>query len=173
MDNCLIAGNDCNEDGGAIYCLDNSLLVINNCTIADNVADYNGGGFYLNTATCWATMTNTILWSNTAGTTGNEIYAAAASPVGFFFSDYANATGDIIGSAVVTATASISLDPAFVTGPLGDYYLNSDVDAGADSPCIDAGTGTVAALKLDDKTTRTDEVADTDPPDLGYHYRRQ
>ncbi len=173
MDNCLIAGNDCNENGGGIYCLDNSRVVLNNCTLADNMTDYDGGGLYLNAATSWATMTNTILWGNTASSAaGNEIWANASAPIWFVYSDYSNSTDDVIGGSI-TETTTINLDPLFVTGPLGAYYLNSDADAGTDSPCIDAGTGTVAALELDDKTTRTDEVADTDPVDIGYHYGKQ
>jgi predicted outer membrane repeat protein len=173
MDNCLVAGNDCNEDGGAIYCIDFSLLVINNCTIADNIADYNGGGFYLNAATCIATMTDAILWSNTANATGHQIYAVGASPIAIFFSDYANATGDIIGSAVIATTASISLDPLFVTGSNGSEYYLSQIAAGwlQDSPCLDAGSDTAVNLGLDALTTRTDGITDAAVVDIGYHYK--
>ncbi len=59
-------------------------------------------------------------------------------------------------------------DPLFVTGPIGAYYL-SQIDAGQDitSPCVDAGD---PMTNPPNGTTRTDEIADTVPPDIGFHY---
>ena len=45
-----------------------------------------------------------------------------------------------------------------------------DAGQGADSPCIDAGVVTAAAVGLDERTTRTDGVVDTGLLDLGFHY---
>jgi hypothetical protein len=65
----------------------------------------------------------------------------------------------------------ISLDPLFVTGPLGDYYL-SQVAAvqGSNSPGFDYGFTTAESLQLDGYTTRTDTIHDAAAADLGYHY---
>jgi len=74
----------------------------------------------------------------------------------------------------VEDTNNIDLDPLFVTGALGDYYL-SHIDAGQNenSPCIDRGS-TRSELAFDfslrDYTTRTDSLADTGQVDRGYHY---
>jgi hypothetical protein len=71
----------------------------------------------------------------------------------------------------VSGTGNIHSDPRFVTGPEGDYYL-SQIAAGqaSDSPCVDAGSDTAAALGLDVYTTRTDYVGDANAVDMGYHY---
>ena len=70
---------------------------------------------------------------------------------------------------VSTGSHNIAEDPNFVFG----YYL-SYIPAGQDynSPCIDKGSTTAAALGLDTYTTRTDGVNDvsTSLVDLGYHY---
>ncbi|MFC2173397.1 right-handed parallel beta-helix repeat-containing protein [Acidobacteriota bacterium] len=64
-----------------------------------------------------------------------------------------------------------SESPLFVAGPMGDYYL-SQISAGqaVDSPCLDGGSDLAAAVGLADRTTRTDEILDTDTVDQGYHF---
>lgn len=60
------------------------------------------------------------------------------------------------------------LDPLFASGPAGDFYLSQTLSSQpADSPCVNAGDPTVS---MPGGTTRTDEVPDAAPPDLGYHY---
>ena len=68
----------------------------------------------------------------------------------------------------------ISTNPEFTTGPgvyllyYPDYYL-SQVDAGQamDSPCLDTGDPNSSMFE---GTTRTDQVQDLAPMDMGYHY---
>ena len=64
-------------------------------------------------------------------------------------------------------TGNIDLDPLFVTGPGGDYYLSS-IAAGdpADSPSLDAGTGTMPT----GYTSTSDRQPDSGTRDQGYHY---
>ncbi len=59
-------------------------------------------------------------------------------------------------------------DPVFVHGPDGSYYL-SQLVAGQQitSPCVDAGD---PMMSIPYGTTRTDEIADIAPPDIGFHY---
>ncbi len=159
--------------GGGIYTTAPNSLMINNCTITGNSAGNYGGGLFCDSSTSHATLVDTILWSNTAATTGNEIYLNSTCTVLLFNSDYANATGDVVlGSGTIATTACISLDPLFVVGPGGNYYL-SQVAAGqlVDSPCLDAGSDTAVNLGLDTKTTRTDAVVDAGLVDIGYHYK--
>jgi len=75
---------------------------------------------------------------------------------------------DVNDTWVIDDNNNISEDPNFVFG----YYL-SYVPAGQDfnSPCIDIGSTTAAALGLDTYTTRIDGVFDSNIVDLGYHYR--
>ncbi|MEO0102065.1 MAG: T9SS type A sorting domain-containing protein, partial [candidate division WOR-3 bacterium] len=73
---------------------------------------------------------------------------------------------------------AFSLDPLFVSGPAGEYYL-SQIAAGQpeESPCVDAGDTLLmtSPLNLDSLihrwTTRSDTVYDAGRIDLGYHYR--
>jgi hypothetical protein len=70
---------------------------------------------------------------------------------------------------------NIQVDPCFVTGPLGSYYLSqtdtNDPNQTADSPCVDTGSDQASNVGLSHTyTTRTDEVFDTMVVDMGYHY---
>ena len=64
---------------------------------------------------------------------------------------------------------NISIDPCFVTGINGDYYL-SQLESGQvyESPCVGAGFGSLA--EGENLTTRTDSVIDTMFRDMGFHY---
>ena len=84
------------------------------------------------------------------------------------------------GSAVVSYSdvqggwmepSVLDIDPLFVSGPLGDYYL-SQIAAGqaVDSPCLDAGDPATGAGGWSSLTTRTDQELDTAVVDMGYHY---
>lgn len=59
---------------------------------------------------------------------------------------------------------NFSIDPLFVDGPAGRFYL------AAESPCVDAGSALAAFLGLDEFTTRPDSMRDTGKIDLGFHY---
>jgi len=63
---------------------------------------------------------------------------------------------------------NLDADPLFVSGPQGDYYL-SQIDAGQpeESPCVNRGDLT---WPVPNAATRTDEVSDIWPVDMGYHY---
>lgn len=172
MLNCLLAGNAADTNGGGIHVNGSSVLTITNCTVADNSADGSGGGACLDSSSTFGSglAQNAVFWGNSADA-GDEVYTINYD-LHFINSDYANATGDIEGTGNVSGDGStIHLDPLFVTGPRGGYYL-SQIAAGQtfDSPCLDAGAGTLAGLGLEGKTTSTSEDADTDPPDMGYHY---
>jgi len=67
---------------------------------------------------------------------------------------------------------NIHIEPTFVTGPLGNYYL-SQTAAGqlSDSTGIDLGDpATDPGLQLNSYTTRTDGITDSDIADMGFHY---
>ena len=59
---------------------------------------------------------------------------------------------------------NFSEDPMFITGSLGDYYLDPN------SPCVDAGSRSSDEAGLSDRTTQTDGTPDTGIVDMGYHY---
>jgi predicted outer membrane repeat protein len=170
---CVIAAskNGCGVDGGGLLRLNNCVVAghavsglwqngsttdveLVNCTVADN-------GTY--GVARWGTLPATITIHNTIVTgNGDDITGDA----GGFVVTYSNiGDGDFAGS-----DGNISADPLFVGGPLHDYYL-SQIAAGqaADSPCVDAGSGTTDSLGLPIATTRTDGGNDADAVDMGYH----
>jgi parallel beta-helix repeat protein len=166
---CAISLNFSDYHGGAIRS-DYTDATLTCCTISDNNATDSGGGAHLDGDSASCTARNSIFWGNSAGV-GNEIYTGTAFDLLFINSDYSSTTGDIEGTGTVSdGGGNIHTDPLFVTGPRGNYYLNSDADAGTDSPCIDAGSGVPADYGLQAKTTRTDGTVDTGTVDIGYHY---
>ncbi len=156
ISNCTITGNSAFWGGG----LDSCNGPISNCTISSNSAtgSFGGGGGAL--YACGGTITNCVVWGNDApthpelGDCGNAVITYSC------IRDWAGG-----------GEGNISDDPLFVEGPLGDYYLScTAAGQAADSPCIDAGSGTAESVGLDKFTTRTDGVPDAGMVDIGYHY---
>lgn len=103
-----------------------------------------------------------ILWGNKATEEGSELYGEESEA----FVGYSCVRGWDGGGE-----GNISDDPLFISGPLGDYYLSCrEAGQAADSPCIDAGSGTAESRGLEKLTTRTDQVTDAGIVDMGYHY---
>ncbi len=148
--NCLIAGNWSN---GIRAKGDETSFSARNCTVTGNL-----GYGVANTETCVATLENCVLWNEGA----DEILVSADATVNIRYSD-------VRGGAV--GDGNIDVDPGFVRGPIGLFYL-SQLAAGQaiDSQCVDAGDGLAETLGLDTHTTRVDEVGDAGAVDIGYHY---
>lgn len=168
--NCLIFGNTAGK-GGGIHVYRSAAPLIYSCTIAGNNADTYGGGFYSNSDAVSTTMTDSILWGNTAGTNGNQIAVITPATLLLNYSDYANGGGDVFVNGTFTPTNCITTDPLFVAGPQGNYYLSQiAAGEGADSGAVDTGSDTAANLGMDTKTTRSDKVFDEGQVDMGFHY---
>jgi len=169
--------------GGGLYVDSADAYVVNN-TFSANVcstAISYGGGIYVQRN--WsAVVKNNILAGNVCDGLGKNAGAIAAQPdtlgdtLTVDYNDaWANSPNDYYGVRV--GPHSLGLDPLFVTGSLGEYYL-SYVGAGQPetSPCVDAGdTVMTSPVNVDSMlrawTTRTDSVPDAGALDLGYHYR--
>ncbi|HCO95095.1 MAG TPA: hypothetical protein DIU00_14275, partial [Phycisphaerales bacterium] len=178
IENCLISYNFADNVGGGIACY-NSNPTIFNCVIANNSAVYKSGGIDLDSSSPEITnctiivddlnaskdggifayhdsspvITNCILWGN-----GDDLYNCSAT--------YSCIEDDDEGKG------NIHIEPTFVTGPLGNYYL-SQTAAGqlSDSTCVDIGDpATNPDLLVNTYTTRTDGITDTDVADMGAHY---
>lgn len=143
----VIAGN-VTGSGGGIYCNDNSSPTIAGTAIAGNTADYGGGvrcydfsspllvgcTFAGNWATAYGgafhnfnsspTLLHSILYGDSAGTSGDEIYSVGADSVVVSYSDV---EGGWPGEGNIDAF------PMFVLAERRDYRLLWH------SPCIDAG----------------------------------
>ena len=162
--NCLVVSNTSGEEGGGVFCNNQGECTLTNCTVADNDA-YAGGAISakLNSS---VTLFNTIIWANTGSMVWSEIYLSNSTAT----ADYCDLPSTGV-SPSVTQTDCISINPLFMIGPKGSYYL-SQVAAGqgSDSACVDAGDDTAANRNLNTRTTRIDGVPDAGTVDIGYHY---
>ena len=168
LNNCILTGNSAKYGGGLHLAY--STQTLNNCTIADNSGSLLGGG--LSCTENNVVITDSIIWGNTSGTIpSHQLYIYASTIVTLNYCDYSNGAGDIHNDGTLNITNSITTDPLFIVGPQGNYYLSQiAAGQGADSPAVDAGSDTAANLGMDDKTTRTDRVADEGQVDMGWHY---
>ncbi|MHC4153548.1 MAG: right-handed parallel beta-helix repeat-containing protein, partial [Planctomycetota bacterium] len=190
--NCLIINNQAGRDGGGISANWHAEPFIANCTVSGNAAPGTfgylngntgfGGGLYCGYGSR-TTVTESIFWNNYAldgyeiavGTGFNDLYDPLCSHLTVRYSDVKGGLADVKvdnGCPLPTwGPAAINIDPLFITGPLGDYYL-SQTAAGQpqNSPCLDFGSVNASYLGLNAYTTRTDEMFDKGVVDLGYHY---
>ncbi|MFC1851643.1 right-handed parallel beta-helix repeat-containing protein [candidate division CSSED10-310 bacterium] len=144
-------GIDITSDSGA---------TVENCTF-----DLNEEGIY-----CDSSPTSIIRDSIIFGSSQYGMHSEGACPQIHHncmwnpaaIGDYLNCSG---------TSGDIFSDPLFINGPDGDYYL-SHIAAGqsTDSPAINMGDETALAMELNAFTTRTDQVADTEMVDMGFHY---
>jgi predicted outer membrane repeat protein len=150
--NCLFSRNSSFE-GAGFYSCDFSTLRLTNATFADNVSQITGTIF--SEIGCQTTILNSILWNNGIDPISGEILIS-----------YSDIDGGYQG------IGNIDLDPAFVSGPRGDYYL-SQIQAGQtlDSSCINTGYMETTDNGVNVATTRTDGFFDNDNIDMGYHYQ--
>jgi len=184
LSNCIFSENSAVYDGGGLDNYDGSSPTVTNCIFSENSAGNGGGGLNTDTLSspelanctfrgnsaaqgggmqCVAgsnpSLTNCILW----GDSPDEAYVDASDPVVIY--------SDVQGGWTGLGNDNIDEDPLFTAGFVGCYYL-SQTAAGqpGQSPCVDTGSGTAAALGLDTRTTRRDEVGDAGVVDMGYHY---
>ena len=169
----LIYNNTSQSDSwnyGAGIFINSDTEVLNNTIVGNKCFGGNwnyGAGIRIYDST--NTIGNNIIVNNSA-TAGGGIYAGSGDHATLLNNDVWNNTGGNY-SGIAPGAADISVDPLFVTGPLGDFYLSQiAAGQGIDSPCIDYGFTTATILELDTYTTRTDSVPDAGVVDLGYHY---
>jgi parallel beta-helix repeat protein len=160
----LIAGNSARVSGAGIRLRDTWTTLINN-TIADNTGA-SADGIYVTHTTI--TATNNIIASNTYGLRTD----GSITPTIGFNDVWGNGTANYGGWPDPVGTqGNLSLDPLFLAGPGGGYYLSQTASGQAvDSPAVDAGSDSATNLGLDQRTTRSDGMADVGTVDMGYHY---
>ncbi len=162
VSNALIIKNSSIEYGGGVHCR-NSNITMNCATIADNTAigsEFGYGGGIVCCNDSMSTLRNTIIWGNSSKLQGKQIYVYwGETNLSLEYCCYGNETDDVGGSATVTPTDCITMDPLFVSPATDDYHL-SDY-----SPCIGAGTTTGApASDLEGNTRPNPPGSD---PDIG------
>jgi parallel beta-helix repeat protein len=130
--NCTFSGNSAGTDGGGMDNRVGSDPNVTNCTFSNNSATGNGGG--IDNYQSSPTVTNCILWGNTAPT-GSQIYGGSPTV------NYS----DVEGESVYPGTENINADPCFVDAAGGDLQLSTP-----NSPCVDAGDNSVPGLPATD-----------------------
>ena len=177
ISNCVISGNSA-VDGAGIYIQYGMYLNLMNCTISGNFASNRGGGICfsdLDIRDEAAIITGCLFWDNTALGDGDEIailydHGPSSIPVRVSYTDILRGPENIYeepgGAFLEWGEGNIDVDPMFVTGPLGEYYLDLL------SPCVDAGSSLASNFYVGG-TTRTDGVDDTGFVDMGYHYNAE
>ncbi len=158
VNNLIISNRSCFSGGGID--LQRSDAVITGNTFTNNLAGYNWGGNGGALRCSWsdAIITDNIFWFN-YGDSVDEIELWMSAPD----VNYNNIRG-----GWATGTGNINVDPQWVSGPLGGYYLSQDpCQPGAYNLCVDGGDPNSS---VPDGTTRTDEEPDVWPADMGYHY---
>ena len=157
ISSCVITGNRSIYEyygGGGIYC-NESTPMISNCTITGNGAAGRGGGTYVYSSYD-VTVTNTILWNNTASE-GPEIglrYGAfGPSSITISYSDVQGGAAGVYidsGCTLNWEAGNIDVDPCFADFNNGDYHLKSQagrwepnsqtwIQDEVTSTCIDGG----------------------------------
>jgi len=142
VSNNIVVSNSSAVAAGGIYCGDCAPTLCFN-TIVNNQAAEGGGGISCEDSS--PVIKDCVLWDN-----GDDLYGCSAT--------YCCIEDPDVG------TGNIHDNPIFVTGTLGDYYLNPL------SPCVNAGSRSASAAGLSDRTTQTDGTPDTGTVDMGYHY---
>lgn len=160
-DNNLVVGNSAQGTAGgvAFQGLGTLLGHINSNTISQNGAGPSqGGGLVISgsvNVVSTFTATEMILWGNLGG----DVLGQAIDRV--TYSD---------SGALLPGTGNISVDPAFVPGPLGSFYLRQNDPNHPDSPAVNAGSVSANERAVEGLTTRRDLTLDSGTADLGYHY---
>lgn len=134
LTNALFQGNSAVMNGGAINISD-SYFTMMNATISGNHSGGNGGGVS-NREVFFdgeMTMSNSIIWGNTAEEEGNEIYNCETCVIYSLNNLYGNNPGDVVEGETFAWDNSLSEDPLFLNPAAGNFRL------GENSPAIDAG----------------------------------
>lgn len=162
--NNLISGNHASDRGAGLY-IENAQSTVRHNTIAHNGRNQNGEGVML-AAGAHPNLIYNVIVGNDYG-----IRSEGSQPNHTYRNNlFDNRLADYHG--VTPGVTDLLVDPQFVNGPLGQYYL-SQTAAGqvTTSPLVDACTETAHALGLDHLTTRTDDQPDLGLADIGFHYR--
>ena len=135
IDNCLFYENESVTDGGAIEVYQSFAGCFINCTFADNHAGRGGGA--IDSYYSMPTLTNCILWGNTADEFGNQVYiSSASSGINLYYCDIEGGEADFGGQTNLGETIEM-LDtiPEFMgEGELYPYAIETS------SPCVNYGT---------------------------------
>ncbi len=142
VENCVFYNNQATWNGGGLNVSFGKAILINN-TIRGNYSN-NGGGFH----TCDISdviMYNCIVWGNTAGTAGPDMYFSnyGYDPCTLYvaYTDYNPSNCSMAGGAgsIITGSGNINSNPDFI----------ENCRTSGSSDCVDAGSGMLYATPYD------------------------
>ncbi len=150
--NCTFTNNTASSFGGSIYCYDSN-AVISNCTFSKNTALSKGGAIFCDYYS-GATLSNSILWNNTAAS-GHEIGLAGASTpssLKVLYNDIDGNRTEIYAESncqIAWGPGNLDIDPCFINYDGNNLNLQSKIwqwddtngwtEGKNNSLCIDAG----------------------------------
>ena len=143
--NCVFTGNSAQYDGGGMNINICSPTIVN-CTFSQNTASRYGGGIYLSFTSSMPSISNTIIWGNTASNSGDNIYNYSGSLPTFSYCNIEGSGGSSSWAGATFGTDdgnNIDADPQFVGS--GDYPYSIY----GTSPCADAGNNSINAETTD------------------------
>jgi parallel beta-helix repeat protein len=155
---CTITGNTARQAGGGMLIFDQSSATVSNCIIAQNRAITIGGGGIWCGQSSTTTVTNSIIWGNTAPQ-GDELSVrkwSTGNTASTLTISYCNVGGGKAevnvesGCTLDWGVGNIDADPYFVDSVNDDFHLKSQagrldpesqawIQDEVTSPCIDAG----------------------------------
>ena len=121
--------------GGGVYIYSNATFNMNGGTISDNIADFSGGGVYIDNGDF--TMTNGTITGNTAADDGGGVYHLGT----FQVSGNANVTGNTVSGSANNVYLPLG-KTATISQPLGDSAL---IGVTAETPSVGLAVATGAA----------------------------
>lgn len=137
ISNAVFSGNEAGENGGALYIGTDSSPKIVNASFTNNTAGENGGTVYSTGTNSFPTITNSILWGNSANT-GAEIFVESGEP-----SIGNSIVQGGVPSGAFDSGGVLDQDPLFAN-PRGEDGLpgtpDDSLQLGSGSPAIDAGS---------------------------------
>jgi hypothetical protein len=157
------------QAAAGISCIGLSSATVWNCLLTESPVGLSCAGG-ANVELRNSTVTNAG-WKGIQAREGASVTIVDSIVRGNPFGDVSEEGGSIQGTfsnigGGLPGEGNIDADPLFETGPLGNFYLDSD------SPCIDRGSDTAESLSLGDKTTLLSGELDSGMVDMGYHYRK-
>ncbi|HUT30516.1 MAG TPA: hypothetical protein VMX13_12050 [Sedimentisphaerales bacterium] len=170
--NCAFLGNEASYGGGGFGNSGAEATVIN-CVISGNWAEWRGGGMY-NRFDTDVTVTNSIVWGNTAGE-GPQITLWYNSVLSISYSDVQGGQQDVnvVESIMDWGDGNIDEDPCFA-GPgywdISGLWVGGDYRLQSGSGCIDRAENAGIPLDADDLDGDGNTV-ELIPVDLGGHAR--
>lgn len=145
VSSCLFRANTSALNGGAVYNFD-SAAIFSNATFSNNTALGGSGGALHNDAST-PTITNSILFGDSAVVSGPEISNVNASVPVISYSLIEGSGGSGVGWDAGMGTDggdNIDADPQFVSPVGGNYRLS------AGSPCIENGDNAAPGMTAED-----------------------